>query len=173
MAIQEVQEKEFSAETLIKLRLDFAQRCLINAQELSRFMDQKAGFLLAAVGILTAALGTLIVGVLGTTSNFAWQEVVRAIGSLLVLAYLLMAFAVIFTATRVFIAMPNVLRPDTVAPGLIFPLMLLTRFKADEEAYLKKLSDVTPSELLQDYANQVMEISNIYRTKQKQVNLSI
>jgi hypothetical protein len=173
MANLEIHDKEFSAETLAKFRLEFAQRCFINIQELIRFMDQKAGFLLAAVGILTAALGTLVTRVFGSTLSFAWQAAFRTTGGVFVLAYLAMAFAVIYSATSVFIASPTMLRPDTMAPGLIFPLILLKRFEADEEMYLKKLSGVTPAELLHDYANQIMEIANIYQSKQRQVNLSM
>ena len=46
-------------EKLLDMRVEYAHRCFCNTQELICFMDQKAGFVLAAVGVLSAALGTL------------------------------------------------------------------------------------------------------------------
>jgi hypothetical protein len=60
---------------------------------------------------------------------------------------------------------------------MLFPLMLLERYsvegKADEEAYLKRLQRIEPKEILHDYANQIIEVSDIYRAKQKLVNLTL
>lgn len=181
-SIREMQQAEippevpFSSETLVRTRLDFAQRCFTNAQELTRLMDQKANYILAAVGLLTAALGSLASKALEITPDSAWLWLKPA-GAVFTLAYMLIAFATIYNATRVYIATPHSLRPRTPAPGLLFPLMLLERFRTDagpdEELYFDKLSALTPNDILLDYSNQITEVSHIYQSKQQRVNLSI
>jgi len=178
MQAQQINQ-QIDSESNVKARLDFAQRCFISAQELNRNIDFKANFLITAVGLLTTALGVVASAALSSNiqPEVPFPDVLRAIGAISLLAYLLMAFNVTYTATRVYQALPNTLHPDTQAPGLMFPLMVLTRFKVDgnvsEQKYLDTLSRATPQELLYDYTNQIMEISNIYRYKQAQINLSI
>ncbi len=181
-SIREIQQAEipldipFSSEALARTRLDFAQRCFTNAQELTRLMDQKANYILAAVGLLTAALGSLASRALEITPDANWLWLKPA-GAVFTVAYMLIAFATIYNATRVYIATPHSLRPRTSAPGLLFPLMLLERFRTDtgpdEELYFDKLSVLTPKDILRDYSNQIVEISNIYQSKQRRINLSI
>lgn len=160
-------------EQVTNLRVEYAHRCFTNTQELIRFMDQKAGFVLAAVGILSAALGTLITNAFDGNATTVLQISLRYVGIVFFLAYLLVGFAVILIATSVFIAIPNRLRPDTTAPGLLFPLILLKKFQSHEEMYRQTLCEITPDGVLHDYANQIMEIANIYQAKQKHVNRSI
>jgi hypothetical protein len=155
------------------MRLDYANKCFQNMQELIRFMDQKAGFVLAAVGILSAALGSLVTNIFQQVPTNPTQAALRVVSQGLLVAYLLIAFLVIWVAVRVFTARPNTLAPDTTAPGLIFPLILLKKFKSDEMLYAEKLGGMTTNEILHDYANQIMEIANIYQVKQKYVNQSI
>ncbi|MBI5034219.1 MAG: hypothetical protein HZB51_27170 [Chloroflexi bacterium] len=160
-------------EELANLRVEYAHRCFTNTQELIRFMDQKAGFVLAAVGILSAALGTLVTNVFAGNPTTSLQISLRYAGIAFFLAYLFVGFAVVLVATSVFLAIPNRLRPDTTAPGLLFPLILLNKYKSHEEMYLRTLCEITPGGILHDYANQIMEIANIYQAKQKHVNRSI
>lgn len=155
------------------MRLDYANKCFQNMQELIRFMDQKAGFVLAAVGILSAALGSLVTSIFQQTPTNPTQAALLVVSQGLLVAYLLIAFLVIWVAIRVFTARPNTLAVDTTAPGLIYPLILLKKFQSSEMLYLEKLAGMTPTEILHDYANQIMEIANIYRVKQTHVNQSI
>ena len=95
------------------------------------------------------------------------------------LLYLFLAFAVIFVATSIYQARTHSQKVSatTAAPGMLFPLMLLERFsvanKVDETAYLGKLKTLQTADLLEDYVNQIIEVSIIYREKQKQVNLGL
>ncbi|HEX8231216.1 MAG TPA: hypothetical protein VF826_18195 [Chloroflexia bacterium] len=140
-------------------------------------MDQKANNLLSSVALLTAALGILASNAITADTPEVWQRVFKGAGVLLIVVYLLMAFNVIYVATKVYQARTHSVRPDTKAPGMLFPLMLLERYsvegKADEEAYLKRLQRIEPKEILHDYANQIIEVSDIYRAKQKLVNLTL
>lgn len=158
---------------LFDLRVDYAHKCFANMQELIRFMDQKAGFILAAVGILAAALGTFAANVFDGTVTNSLNATLRLLGGGFLTAYLIVGFVVVLIATSVFAASPNRLRPDTTAPGLIFPLILLKKFSSNEELYLQTLVQMTPATILHDYANQIMEIANIYQVKQKRVNQSL
>lgn len=176
MSIQNLQQEEVSQDSLVKARVEFAERCFINAQELSRFMDQKASYILYAVALLTTALGVVASTVLNSVPRFDWQVLLKGVGLVFFLVYLVIAFLVVYNATRVFRALPHTLRRHTTAPGLIFPLILLSRFKEDDEVdselYFNRLSQVSLTDILHDYADQIVEIANIYRHKQSQINLS-
>src|SRR5437867_10838393 len=179
MQAQQIDQQQSDSELYVKARLDFAQRCFTSGQELNRNIDFKANFLITAVGLLTTALGVVASAALNINMQpqIPWPDLLRTLGAVSILAFLLMAFSVTYSATRVYQALPNMLHPDTEAPGLMFPLTVLSRFKVDgnvsEEKYLDRLSNATPQELLYDYSNQIIEISNIYRYKQAQINLSI
>lgn len=175
----EIDERKITADGAIRSRLDFAERCFINVQDLSRFMDQKASYVIAAVALLTTALGTIALasGAFQAATDSDWRLVLRGLGIVLILGYLVMAFLVIYAATRVYSALPHLLRRRTEAPGLIFPLIVLSRFRiddeVDEEMYYEKLSSVAPHDILRDYSNQIVEISNIYQLKQRRINESL
>ena len=186
MQTEELQQAELTTDTLFKARLDYVMRSYINIQELIRFMDQKAGYLLAAMVLLTTALGIVATKALDASANLTWQinlsipaitDAIKVLALIAFASYLVLAFLVLITATRVYKALPNTLNPNSTAPGLIFPLMLLERYKkdndADEDSYFKRLLNVQGNDILHDYSNQVMETSKIYQTKQRQINASI
>lgn len=186
MQAQEPQQAEISTDALFKARLDYVMRSFINIQELIRFMDQKAAYLLAAVALLTTALGIVASKALDANANLTWQIVLsipaltgalKALTLASFVAYMVLAFIVLVTATRVYKALPNLLNQQSTAPGLIFPLILLKRFQkdngADEDSYYMRLLSVQGNDILHDFANQVIETSKIYQIKQRQINVSI
>lgn len=172
-----IESAQDPVDALMDVRLRFAETAFRNAQELNRAIDTKASALLASVGLLTAAVGILASNALAGKVGMAWPEILRAVGVLFIVVYLLAAFSVTYSATLVYRASPNSLRPDTPAPGMIFPLMIIRRFneggRADEELYLSRLTTATHAELLHDFTNQIVEISNIYESKQRQFNRCI
>ena len=172
-ASQQIQIEDREPDAFFSTRMEFAQHCFNNTQSLIRAIDDKANSLIASVGILTGALGVLISAALNLKPDSFWSNVLTVGEVILTLAYLLTAFGVIYPATLVNKALPNSLRPDTAAPGLMFPLMLISRYsangKADEEMYFAQLQASTPDDLLRDYANQIVEISTIYQYKQGQL----
>lgn len=161
----------------VEARLSFAREVFANVQDLTKTMDQKANNLLSSVALLTAALGILASSAITASTQEDWQRLFKGAGVFLIVVYLLMAFNVIFVATKVYQARTHSVRPDTRAPGMLFPLMLLERYsvagKADEDAYLERLHRLEPKEILQDYANQIIEVSDIYKAKQRLVNLAL
>jgi hypothetical protein len=161
----------------VEARLSFAREVFANAQDLTKTMDQKANNLLSSVALLTAALGILASSAITANTQEDWQRIFKGAGVLLILIYLLMAFDVIYVATKVYQARTHSVRPNTTAPGMLFPLMLLERYsvegKADEDTYLKRLHRLEPKEILHDYASQIIEVSDIYRAKQRLVNLAL
>jgi hypothetical protein len=165
-----IHETELPAEAMVEFQLEFARDCLANTQQLIRFMDEKSGFLLAAVGMLTAALGTLAVRAFSVRIAGGWLSIWRDLAGAFAFCYLLLAFAVIYLATRVLAARAHRLKPDSTAPGLIFPLTLLKRYQHDEDLYHERLIGCSPRELLHDYSNSMLETSNIYRIKQTHIN---
>lgn len=186
MDTSEPSQIELSTETLFKARLDYVMRSFINTQDLIRFMDQKAGYLLSAVGLLTTALGIVAAKALDANANLTWQlelsspgliAVLKVVALISFVSYLLLAFVVLTSATKVFKALPNMLKRATTAPGLIFPLILLEKYKyvssAEDDRYYTQLLNVQGNDILHDFADQLMEISNIYQRKQQQINASI
>lgn len=162
--------ESLSPEGLRREQLAFAQRAFTNAQELTRFMDQKAAFLLATVGVATAALTTLVVAILRANSDAPPYLVAPTL--FLVMCYLLVSFILIWTATAVFAARTNAPTMKSNSPGLLFPLILLKRHSSEHE-YGTALASAGSAELLADYSNQVYEISKIYEEKQRRINLSL
>lgn len=160
-------------ETLQNARLYFAQSNLENLQNLVRFIDQKAAFILTAVGVLTAALFTLVAGTVFAPAKTTLDAVAKVILGLATLIYTLLASLVVYAAAQIYTAGSAALRPDTRAPGMIFPLTVLQRYNADEVSYHAKLVDLSYEEMLHDYANQMMEVSSIYEQKHRFVNASI
>lgn len=158
-------------------RLRFAVTAFHNAQELNRAIDTEARRKLASVGLLTGALGLLASGVISGKIDLGWPGVLRAVALGLILVYLLLSFATTYQATVAYRPAANTLRPDTLAPGMLFPLMLLKKFKSgavpDEDVYMSRLMKSTSEDLIYDYVNQIMENSNIYFSKQQQMNKCI
>ncbi len=60
MSVHEPEDR-IRIEKLRELQFDFAIHGLENAQSLIRFLDQKAGLVITAVSILTAAIGALLI----------------------------------------------------------------------------------------------------------------
>jgi hypothetical protein len=162
-------------ETGLKLKQEFAEKCFTNAQELSRMMDQKAGYLLSAVGLLTTALTVVAAKVMDANPPGTAAGLLKVAGNVFFVAYVVAAFLVVYNSTRVFQAKPHSRDRSPHAPGLIFPLVLLDRYRkderTDEEIYFHKLLEIGPLQMLHDYASEIVNISFIYRDKQKQVNL--
>src|SRR5689334_14193188 len=160
----------------IKEQIAFAERCFINGQDLNRLLDFKASFLLSAVALLTAALGVVATRALDVTAVSSWLVALKDVAVAAFLVYLVVAFVVVNSATSVFKALPNLVQQRPPAPGLIFPLILLSRFRSggqiDMNAYYNRLCCMSPAEILKDYANQVMEISAIYARKQRHINFA-
>lgn len=165
-----MQEHDLRPYDLIKYRFDFAQRCFTNSQDLVRFLDQKTGLILSAVGLLTTAQAALMLRAFNVAPTLPWLIGLRVVIGVGVLAYMLMAFAVITAGVNVFTPSAKVLRRNTTAPGFLFPLAVLDKHAANEDLYQARLMNAMPSQLLQDLAHQIMEIANIYQDKNQ--NLS-
>ena len=160
-------------DTLQNARLYFAQSNLENLQNLVRFIDQKAAFILTAVGVLTAALFTLVASTVFAPVKSNTDLIAKEVLGVTSFIYTILASMVVYTAASIYSAGGAALKPDTRAPGMIFPLTLIERYSADESHYHSKLVSLSYEEMLHDYANQMMEVSNIYQQKHSSVNKSI
>lgn len=160
-------------DTLQNARLYFAQSNLENLQNLVRFLDQKAAFILTAVGVLTAALFTLVAGTVFAPAKTPFDTIAKIVLGLTTLAYTILASTVVYAAAQIYTAGNAALTPDTRAPGMIFPLTLLQRYNANEVHYHARLLNLSYGDMLHDYANQMMEVSNIYQQKHRYVNASV
>jgi hypothetical protein len=161
----------------LQTQIAFAQAAFNNIQELNRTMDQKANYLLSSVALLTAALGLVVSRAVAITAQNDWERLLKGASITFTLLYLLLAFAVIFVATSIYQARSARTTATTSAPGMLFPLMILDRFsaggEADEKVYLDRLQTLRPDDILQDYSNQIIEVSIIYEAKQQKVNLCL
>lgn len=134
-------------------------------------MDQKAGFLLAAVGVLTASLWALAKDLVLVRNLVGIAEVFRELGTFFLIAYLVLAFSTFYWAARVFGAVAHKVERGNTAPGLIFPLIILQRCSRDELQYFTKMRIASTTDMLRDYCNQIMEISAIYESKHMRINV--
>src|SRR5207249_5732116 len=93
MQAQQFSHEQIDNESYVKARLDFAQRCFTSGQELNRNIDFKANFLITAVGLLTTALGVVASAALNINMQpqIPWPDVLRTIGVISILGFLLMA----------------------------------------------------------------------------------
>ena len=160
-------------ESLTRLRLDFARNAFTNAQELIRFMDQKAFFILNAVGVLTGALGIFATIIVAVTPRSSWRTPLGITSGAVALAYLAMALTVIYAASSVFLALSHRLSTRSTGPGLIFPLNIAHRHRKDTERYLMGLATVDAFGIMRDYADSIVQVSDIYQAKQQRVNRSV
>jgi hypothetical protein len=158
-------------------RLEFAQRAFTNAQELSRMMDQKAGYILSAVGLLTTALGIAAARALDAPGASPLHQLVHAASVVAFCIYTVVAVMVVLYATQVFRASGRQTTLDAGAPGLLFPLMVLDGIRSEqivnERAYFESLGSVSVQGILRDYAHQVVQVSMIYERKQRLVNRAV
>jgi hypothetical protein len=140
-------------------------------------LDLKASFLLSAVALMTAGLGIVASKALEVLPDVGWQVALQVVGLVSFLAYVVLAFLVVYAVTRVFRALGKTLTHKSSAPGLIFPLTVLERHRAqdavDEEMYFRRMANVSSNDIIRDYSNQVLEVSAIYHRKQTHINSSV
>ncbi len=151
----------------LDLRINLVQRTLDNTQMLVRAMETKAAFTLTATGVLSASIFGIIQALRTPTFN---EGLVIAV---CIVVYVVMASMTMLSASRVYIASGTTLNPNPNTAGLLFPLMILQRYNDDFDAYHKQWTSISTNELLRDYAHQVLEVSNIYRAKQRNVNRTL
>jgi hypothetical protein len=173
MAIQLMDQAALNEDALVKLRLEYARNAFAHTQDLIRFMDQKAFFVLSAVGLLTTALGISASIMLTLITRDAWHSPPGAIACILSLAYLALAFAVVFTSTSVFIARSHGTTPSGTRQSFISLPSAQTDVRENRDEYLSALSVVDHNDILHDYANASAEIAVIYRLKASRVNAGI
>jgi len=162
-------EGAVSIEKQRELQFHFAMHGLQNSQDLVRFLDQKAGLVITAVSILTAAIGALLIEAVKSAPVGVVGVAFRGAIGIGVLMYMLLAFTVISWAIRVLMPAVNRLLPDTQALGLIFPLMVLQRTKADDRVYAQRVAQASIEDLIYDFGNQILEVSYVYQEKHDQL----
>ena len=164
-------EETISAADLFRMRLDFAARGLANVQELIRFMDQKSGLVISAVGILTTAQGAFMLRALSSTPQTLLEITLPMLIITCALTYTLVAFSVVFAGMKVFTPSVAPRRAASQSPGFLFPLAVLAKNDGNEDIYHQKMVASQPSDLLLDYANQMIEISNVFEAKHRYLNI--
>jgi hypothetical protein len=154
-------------------RLEFARNSFNQTQDLIRFMDQKAFFILSAVGMLTTGLGVFSSIILSLVPRSAWHGGLGLAGGALALLYLAVAFAVVLKSSSVF-------TPRTGSPAGGFPSHNLFFLPAsapsvqrDQETYISKLTLLDHDAVLADYATSTARVSAIYQVKERYVNAAI
>lgn len=174
MLAEQAQAEDLTSDALTQMRISFVERVFGNVQDLSRFMDVKAGYLLSAVALLTSALAIVGGGAFASPPQAGWRAWLPGVAAVFFLAYIVMAMAMLYSIVRVFRARAHSSLPPGAAPGLVFPLELLTRYQAEgsKQSYYARLNAITAQDILHDFANQVVIVSGIYQEKQREINRS-
>jgi hypothetical protein len=145
---------------IIRFRVEFAQSAFDSIQQLIRFVDQKSSLVLGVTGLFSTALFVII------DSRGGWSASTKYVVGSLVLWYVVHAALTMWHAILTFKARPHTLGNRCGAPAMLFPLMILSRYNESDYQYLQALRELESQDILADYAQQVMEISHIYRVKQ-------
>ena len=151
-------------------RIEFARHGFDNVQSLIRFMDQKSGFTLVVLALLSAAFVSIL-GLYFDKGSPLGDERLVVFGAAAV--YLLCAVSALSHCLRTIRARPNVLGNHCAAPGMLFPFIIKDVFGLSDARYLDKLKGLECQEMLADYSQQLMENSNIYLEKSRHVNLTL
>lgn len=144
-------------------RLAFAGSAVGSIQEMLRAMDLKAQFLIAASG--------LIVGLILPVFSFPnlLQKLMQgpAYGVLIGCVVVILSTVTVTMIACIAVIYPRSgtrESPDEL-PGLSYPLIILARHES-LDAYVRALHGHSATDLLRDYAHQVVECSHIFRIKQ-------
>ena len=151
-----------------KAQQDFSKGALDGIQTLIGRMDLKAGIVLTLVGLLSAALYALSGSLLGRVPTVLCHQFLL---SVLAVYFLFMTY-ILWQTTSVFIARPASVGNFSKAPLMLYPLLILKTFKSDKD-YAERAANLSHDDILADYANQIMECSNIYKLKHEYVNKSV
>ena len=152
-----------------KAQQDFCRETLNNVQSLIGRMDLKAGVVLTVASLLSAAIYAL--GSCFFSKGVYPQYLCRFLVGAVIIYFLLFAY-ILWEATRVFIARTAMMGNYSGALQMLYPLLILKTFKSDKD-YAEKSANLSHQDILADYANQIMECSNIYRLKHQHVNRAI
>jgi hypothetical protein len=159
-------------DNVLWMRLEFLHRNFTNTQELITFMDQKAGHLLTAVGVLSATLGVLAMSFFNikpTPTDIIGVRLQTSGAIVLIIYFLLLFLAILKT---LLVVMPRKVKSTvcTDVAGLIFPLMVLESCHGDPRTYVQKVAGITYNELLHEYADQVVSVAEIYKLKHERLD---
>lgn len=151
-------------------KIAFAQHIFDNVQELIRFLDQKSQIVLVIAGVLSAGLFSSMQFFYDTESPPGCEKYLVAGLALWFLVHIGIALWHSLEASR---ARPDSLGNKCGAPELIFPLLLLKRYRRSQLEYRDQLRDVSELDVLSDYSHQITENANIYEIKQGHVNRAL
>lgn len=173
MAMLTADTAPFTGERLAMLRLEFARNSFLHVQDVLRFLDQKAFYVLSAVGVLTTALGIYSSIMFGFVARETWQGPAGVALGGAALLYLLVAFSVIVRASSVF--RPRRGAPDQVieGAGLFFLPTAPPAIRDDLEGYGGRIAAMEGVDILADYAAASAALSAIYREKERRVTNAI
>lgn len=173
MIAQVADGRPADTEAQARLRLEFVRNSFAHTQDLIRFMDQKASFILTAVGILTTSLGIFTTIMLSLMDRSVWHSPTGAAGGLLAITYLALAFAVVFTASGVLMARSSRSAGAAAQPSLFFLPGWIDRDQNDRDSYMERLRTLEQQAIIDDYATSTADVSAIYRMKESRVNSAI
>lgn len=150
-----------------KIQQDFCKGALDNIQNLINRMDMKAGIIMTVVGLLSAALyallAVLIKGKYIIGAGFIF---------FLVVFYFCVMTYILWQTMRIFLVRHATFENHSQAPRMLFPLLILQHFKTEKE-YAARAIKLTHEDIIADYANQIMECSNIYNLKIEPIDKAI
>ena len=152
-----------------KAQQDFCKGSLDSIQILIGRMDLKAGIVLTVVGALSAALYSLFNVFIKQNFLSLWCNLF--LGFLIIVYFCCMTY-ILWQTTRVFLARPASVGNYSEAPLMLYPLLILRTFKSDKD-YVERAVKLSHGDMIADYANQIMECSNIYKLKHEHVNKAI
>jgi len=149
-------------------QIDFCENSLQNIQNLIARMDLKAGIVLTIAGLLSPGVYPFVVALF---EHHASATLRFALFCILAIYFVMLIF-ILWQIRKVFIARPASVGNYSQAPLMLYPFLILKNFKSDKD-YAAKALELSHENIISDYANQIMECSNIYSLKHEHVNKAI
>jgi len=179
VAVETVEtESPLTARELYRLQYDFAVHAYHDTQELIRFMDQKASFLVASVGILSAAISSIAFKAFDIKPGSGWSFCIYLITATSLVSYMIVAIVAIAHAVHACQVTSGRRKQHTAsnnrARGLIYAQDIIDHCEdGGVDCYAAQLQAAQPQHLLHEYANSLYVIAKILVDKQHHVNVAI
>ncbi len=141
-------------------KVDYAKGVLANVEELIRFMDQKASFIVAICIFFVSSFFSVLQGYIAKGVGVEGYLIF-----VLTLWYLGHTAASIWNAILTAKVRQPRLESSSAAPALGFPLRIIEKYRSSSAAYLDGLKRAQPQDLLADLSEQIVTASLIYADK--------
>ena len=153
----------------VEFRIQFAKDTLRGIQGLIALMDQKSYLVLVIIGLTSAAFFSVVGSSLGKLEMTLSSRLIAPAAAVWFLLEVSRVLWFAMKSIRSALAQPGM--PE--APDMVFPHALVRRYQGDSRRYFDRLATLHSSDILRDYAAEILKTSHIFIEKSAQVEDAI